>query len=71
MQTYFKCEEGAEVRANQVLIKSAKKRVVDMHHEVKYQCAITYSGEKLGRKLDKKRARQITMTREQYIEVVQ
>ena len=42
MQTYYRCEEGFEARAEQVTTKACKKLITDMHHEV------TYYGSKLA-----------------------
>ena len=69
MQTYFKCADGFEARADEVLIKACRKRVTDMHHEVKVQAVVTYYGSKLGQRISKLEARQVTLTRSQYIEV--
>ena len=69
MQTYFRCEEGFEIRAEQVTTKACKKLVTDMHHEVRIQAIITYYGSKLGERKIKKDAREMQLTREQYLEV--
>ena len=42
MQTYYRCEEGFEARAEQVTTKACKKLVTDMHHEVRIQAIVTY-----------------------------
>jgi hypothetical protein len=53
MQTYFRCAEGLEARADLVATTAYKKLVTDMHHEVKIQAIVTYYGSKLGQKITK------------------
>jgi hypothetical protein len=53
MQTFFRCEDGKEERADMCLKNSCKKRVTDMHHEVKHQAVITYYALVLGQKIGK------------------
>ena len=69
MQTYYRCEEGFEARAEQATTKACKKLITDMHHEVRIQAIITYYGSKLGEKVSKEEARKMTLTRDQYLEV--
>jgi len=69
MQTYFRCEEGSEARADLVATKACKKLVTDMHHETRIQTIITYYGSKLGEKVSKEEARKMMLTRDQYLEV--
>ena len=59
MQTYYRCEEGFEARAEQVTTKACKNLITDMHHEVRIQAIITYYGSKLGERKTKKDAREI------------
>ena len=40
-----------------------------MHHEVCIQTIVTYYGSKLGERKTKKDAREIQLTREEYLEV--
>ena len=40
-----------------------------MHHEVHIQAIVTYYGSKLGGRKTKKDAREMQLTREQYLEV--
>ena len=47
MQTYYRCEERFEARAEHTT-KACKKLVTDMHHEVRIQAIVTYYGSKLG-----------------------
>jgi hypothetical protein len=71
MQTFFRCEDGEEERADMCLRNSCKKRVTDMHHEVKHQAVVTYYALVLGQKISKEEARRTMLTREQFIEVIQ
>ena len=69
MQTYYRCEEGFEGRAEQATTKAYKKLVIDMHHEARIQAIVTYYGSKLEERKTKKDAREMQLTREQYLEV--
>jgi hypothetical protein len=69
MQTFFRCEDGEEERADMCLMNSCKKRVRDMHDEVKHQAVITYYVLVLGQKIGKEEARKTMLTREQFLEV--
>jgi hypothetical protein len=69
MQTFFRCEDGEEERADMCLKNSCMKRVTDMHHEVKHQAVITYYASVLGQKIGKEEARRTMLTREQFLEV--
>ena len=69
MQTYYRCGEGFEARAEQVTTKACKKLITDMHHEVRIQAIVTYYGSKLGERKTKKDAREMQLTREQYLKV--
>ena len=57
MQTYYRCEEGFEARAEQVTTKACKKLISDMHHEVRIQAIVTYYGSKLGERKTKTQER--------------
>jgi hypothetical protein len=69
MQTFFRCEDDKEERADMCLKSSCKKRVTDMHHEVKHQTVITYYALVLGQKIGKEEARRMMLTRKQFLEV--
>jgi hypothetical protein len=69
MQTFFRCEDGEEDIADMCLKNSCKKRVTDMHHEVKHQAVITYYTLVLGQNIDNEEARRTILTREQFFEV--
>ena len=68
MQTYYRCEEGFEARAEQVTTKACKKLITDMHHEARVHAIVTYYGSKLGERKTKKDAREMQLTREQYVD---
>jgi hypothetical protein len=69
MQTFFRCEDGKDERADMCLKNSCKKHVTDMYHEVKHQAIITYYGLVLGQKIGKEEARRTMLTRELFLEV--
>jgi hypothetical protein len=69
VQTFFKSEDGEEERADMCLKNSCKKRVTNMHHEVKHQAVITYYTLVLGQKIGKEEARRTILTCEQFLEV--
>ena len=69
MQSFFRPLAGFEERVEDVLKKSCRKRIADMHHEVKHQCVINYYGSKLGQKITIPQAREMELTREQYLQV--
>jgi hypothetical protein len=66
---FFRCEEGQEDKAEKVMVKSARKRITDMHYEERLTCIVKYYAKQLGEKITKTQARQSTLTREQYLEV--
>jgi hypothetical protein len=69
MQLYYKCEEGFEVRVEGVLTKACKKLVVDIHYEARPQAIVTYHRSVLGEDVKKKQARNMTLTKDQFIQV--
>ena len=69
MQDYFKVEEGYETRAPQVLAKSCRKRITDMHYEARLQAIIDYCAIYELWKVKKQDARLMHLTREQYLKV--
>jgi len=69
LQIFFRCEEGQEDRVEKVMVKSARKRITDMHYEERLTCIVKYYTKHLGEKITKTQARQRTLTREQYLEV--
>ena len=48
------------------MVKSARKRITDMHYEERLTCIVKYYAKHLGEKITKTQARQRTLTREQY-----
>jgi hypothetical protein len=71
LQTFFRCEEGQKERAEKVMVKSVRKRIIDMHYEERLTCIIKYYAKQLGQKINKTQARQAPMTREQFLEVTE
>jgi hypothetical protein len=69
MQDFFTCEEGFQDRAARVAHKACYKLVKDMHYKVCVQAVVTYNVGFLGRKISKREARNMTLTREQYLQV--
>jgi hypothetical protein len=65
----FRCEEGFEASAEVVATKSYKKLIVDMHYEARLQAIVTYHRSILREKVTKRDAMQMTLTRDQYIQV--
>ena len=46
-----------------------KKLVVDMHYEARIQAIVTYHGSVLGEKVNKKDARTMSLSSDQYLQV--
>ena len=69
MQDFFRCQEGYEARADRVANEACKKLVKDMHYEARVQAVITYNATYLGLKITKQEARNMRLTREQYLQV--
>ena len=69
MQDFFIYESGQEAKADVVLDKAAKKLVKDMHYEARVQVMIQFYAEHRGEKVNRKDARTINLTREQYMQV--
>jgi hypothetical protein len=63
MQEYYKLEEGFEDTTDIVAVRACRKRVVDIHYEARVQAIINYYGTKLGHKVTKSEARQITLNK--------
>ena len=51
------------------MVKSARKRITDMHYEEHLTCIVKYYATHLGEKITKTQARQRTLNRKQYLEV--
>jgi hypothetical protein len=69
MQDFYRIEEGKEERAYQVAVASCKKRVTNMIHDVHHQAHIWHYAKKKGLAHKKGDARQVVLTREQYLQV--
>jgi hypothetical protein len=69
MQDFFRCQAGFEDKASLVATKECKTLVKHLHYESRVQAIITYYGAYLGRKVTKKDAREMMLTKEQYMEV--
>ena len=48
LQIFFRSEEGQEDRAEKVMVKSARKRITDMHYEERLTCIVKYYATHLG-----------------------
>ena len=69
MQDFFRCQEGYEAKAASVAHKACYKLVKDMHYEARVQAIVTYNATYLGSKINKTQARNMRLTREEYIQV--
>ena len=69
MQDFYRCEEGYEERAAIVAHNRCHKLMKDMHYEAQVQCVINYSAIFLKQKIKKEVARNMKLTREQYLQV--
>lgn len=67
---FFRCQEGFEDRAALVANKVYKKLMKDMHYEAHIQAVVTYHATFLGRKVTKAEARSMTLSWQQYLEVI-
>lgn len=69
MQDFFTCEDGYEEEADRVAHNRCYKLVKDMHYEAQVQCVINYGASFLRQKIKKEEARNLKLTKEQYLEV--
>ena len=69
MQDFYRLEDGYADKADEVIERVCYKLVLDMHYEAQVQCVIDYAVNKLGRKMIKKEARTLKLTREEYLQV--
>jgi hypothetical protein len=69
MLKFFKPEERLEQRADRAVHTACRKYITDMHYESRHQCHIDYYALVRKMSLSKTEARQMTLTREQYLEV--
>jgi hypothetical protein len=63
MQYFFICQEGFEDKATLVATKECKRLAKDLHYEARVQAIITYNGAFLGKKVTKKEAREMMLTK--------
>jgi len=69
MQRFFKVEEKLQGLEDQVAHAACRKYVTDMHHEARVQAHIDYYASSRRMTITKTEARQMTLTRELYLEV--
>ena len=69
MQDFYRCEEGYEARANELAHQACYKLVKDMHNEARVQAVVVYCAEFEKRSVKKPAARDIFLTRDQYLRV--
>jgi hypothetical protein len=69
MQDFFICEPGFEHKANNAATRACAKLVKDIHYEARIQAIITYNAQVLGVKTTKAEARNMSLTRNQYLQV--
>ena len=68
MQKFFK-PKGLEQQVHRAVHTACRKYVTGMHYEARCQCHIDYYASVRMMSLSKTEARQMTLTREQYLEV--
>jgi len=66
---FYRCEEGYEARANELAHQACYKLVKDMHYEARIQAVIVYCADYEKRSVKKPAARDIFLTRDQYLRV--
>ena len=69
MQDFYRCDEGYEERAAIVADNRCVKLVKDIHYEAQVQCVINFCALFLKQKIGKPEARELKLTREQYLQV--
>jgi hypothetical protein len=69
MQRFFQPMAGTEAACAETLVAACRKRVTDMHYDVKARQAIAYYASKRGEKLDPAQAKRTTLSFEQYMQV--
>jgi hypothetical protein len=67
MQDFFRCDEGYDERAARVAHTTCYKLVKDMHYKAHVQIVIQYHAVFEERKIDKDDARNMMLTKEQYL----
>ena len=69
MQDFYRCEEGMMPRVMQVASRACNKLVADMLYEARIQAVIDYKARIEKVRIYKGPARDIRLTREQYLRV--
>ena len=69
MQDFYRCEEGYEARANEQGHQGCYKLVKDMDYEARVQAVVVYCAEFENRSVEKPAARDMFLTRDQYLRV--
>ena len=69
MQDFYRCMEGQEARENELAHMAYYKLVKDMHYEARVQAVILYYAEFEKRSVKKEVARELLLTRDQYLKV--
>ena len=69
MQDFYRCESGYESAATTLAHIVCAKLVKDMHYEAHVQVVISYNANFLKVKVSKAEARNMRLTKEQYMQV--
>ena len=69
MQDFYRCMEGQEARENELAHMAYYKLVKDMHYEARVQAVILHYAEFEKRSVKKEVARELLLTRDQYLKV--
>jgi hypothetical protein len=69
MLDFYRVELRFEQQAMRVAETACRKLVKDMHYEARVQAVIQYHAKYLGEKVKKPVAKQMLLTREQYMKV--
>ena len=69
MQDFYRCAKGYEKSAAALAHTTCFKLVKDMHYEAHVQAVIVYNADVLSVKVSKAEARNMRLTREQYMQV--
>ena len=67
MQDFYRCDDGYAEQASVVADNRCVKLVKDMHYEAQVQCVINYGAIFLKQKIKKEVARNLKLTRKQYL----
>ena len=66
---FYRCEEGHEAREAQVACTAYYQLVKDMHYEARVEAIISYCASYEKKKVKKEEARNVFLTRDQYLKV--